>query len=346
METSSKNRKWLRAALLGVLGLALMAFLTTKNLFFSGFDIEKTTYLYVDERKDYNQLIKDLEDSTHINGLWLFKSLSTSFGYPQKMKVGRYAIRPGDGILTVFRRLKNGAQTPVKLTFNNIRTKKELIDKIGPQFMFGTKGLSDLLNETAAYYASGLDTSSIICLFIPDTYEMYWNIKPNAFLKKMEKAYDRFWNESRIAKLAELKLSKPEAMTLASIVEEECHFADEYPMVAGLYLNRLHSGQPLQADPTVKFAVNDFTLRRILHEHLKVNSPYNTYIHPGLPPGPIRIPSAKAIDGVLNYTHHDYLYMCAKEDFSGRHNFATSYAEHEVNAKKYRKALDDRNIMK
>lgn len=346
METSSKNKKWLRAALLGVLGLALVAFLTTKNLFFSGFDIEKTTYLYVDERKDYNQLIKDLDDSTHINGLWLFKSLSSGLGYSGKMKPGRYVVHPHDGILTVFRRLRNGSQTPVRLTFNNIRTKRELINKIGPQFMFGTKGLDNLLSDTATYYESGLDTNTVICLFIPDTYEMYWNIKPNAFLKKMEKAYDRFWNESRIAKLAELKLSKPEAMTLASIVEEECHFADEYPMVAGLYLNRLHSGQPLQADPTVKFAVNDFTLRRILLEHLKVNSPYNTYIHPGLPPGPIRIPSPKAIDGVLNYTHHDYVYMCAKDDFSGRHNFATSFSEHRMNAQKYQKALNERNIMK
>lgn len=346
METNSKKRKGVRIALLCVLGFALAAFLMTKSLFFGGFSIEKTTYLYVDERKDYKQLINDLDDSTHINGLWLFKSISSSLGYPKKMKEGRYAVHPGDGILTVFRRLRNGAQAPVKLTFNNIRTKKELIDKIGPQFMFGPHGLATLLNDTAAYYESGLDTNTIVCLFIPDTYEMYWNIKPNAFLQKMEKAYNRFWNESRIAKLAELRLSKAEAMTLASIVEEECHYADEYPMVAGLYLNRLRSGQPLQADPTVKFAVNDFTLRRILLEHLKVNSPYNTYMHPGLPPGPIRIPSSKAIDGVLNYAHHDYLYMCAKDDFSGRHNFATSFAEHRMNAQKYQKALNERNILK
>jgi UPF0755 protein len=345
METSDKSKKRIQTILLGILGFALVAFLITKSLFFGGFDIEKTTYLYIDDRKDYKQLIKDLDDSAHINGLWLFKSLSSSLGYPQKMKAGRYIIHPKDGILTVFRRLRNGSQTPVKLTFNNIRTKKELIDKIGPQFMFGTKGLSVLLNDTARYHEWGLDTNTVVCLFIPDTYEMYWNVKPDAFLKKMEKAYGRFWTESRIAKLAEIGLSKPQAMTLASIVEEECRFADEYPMVAGLYLNRLHSGQPLQADPTVKFAVNDFTLRRILLEHLKVNSPYNTYIHPGLPPGPIRIPSTKAIDGVLNYTHHDYLYMCAKDDFSGRHNFATSFAEHRMNAQKYQKALNKRNIM-
>jgi UPF0755 protein len=346
MKAKNDKKKLVRNTLIGIACIALAGFLSLKNLFFNGFDIEKTSYVYIDEKKDYNQLLLQLEDSVHINGLWLFKGLASGLDYPQKIKKGRYSIHPGEGILSAFRRIRNGVQAPVRLTFNNIRTKDELINKIGTQFMFGTQKLTEILEDNEACKACGLDTSTIICLFIPDTYEIYWDIKPNDFLKKMQKQYDRFWNPTRTAKLDELMLTKPEAMTLASIVEEECHFADEYPMVAGLYLNRLRSGQPLQADPTVKFAVNNFTLRRILLEHLKINSPYNTYIHPGLPPGPIRIPSAKAIDGVLNYTHHDYLYMCAKDDFSARHNFATTFAEHRANAQKYQKALNERNIMK
>ncbi len=344
METNSNKKKWIKRAVIGVAVLLLVAFFFTKNLFFGGFNIDKTTYIYIDDRKDYNKLLTELEDSAHINGLWLFKSLSSATGYAQKMKPGRYAVHSNDGILSVFRKLRNGSQDPVRLTFNNIRTKSELIDRIGSQFEFGKEGLSFLLNDEPTCEKYGLDTNTVVCLFIPNTYEMYWNIKTDDFMKRMEKSYNNFWNETRSAKLADVNLSKPEAMTLASIVEEECMYADEYPMVAGLYLNRLRKGQLLQADPTVKYAVNDFKLRRILEVHTKVESPYNTYRHKGLPPGPIRIPSAKAIDGVLNYTHHDYLYMCAKDDFSGRHNFATTFEEHHVNAEKYRRALDARNI--
>lgn len=346
MKTNNRKRKWVVAVSIAILVIALPALYLTKNLFEGGFSIDKTTYVYVDEKKDYNQLLAQLSDSAHIRSLWLFKSLASATDYPKKMRAGRYAIHPNSGILSVFRKLRNGSQDPVKLTFNNIRTKQELIDKIGDQFMFGKKKFSAMLNDPTICQKFEMDTNTVVCLFVPDTYDIYWNIKPDAFMEKMEKAYDRFWDEKRTAKLSEVNLSKTEVMTLASIVEEECHFADEYPMVAGLYLNRLHSGQPLQADPTIKFALNDFTLHRILLEHLKVNSPYNTYIHQGLPPGPIRIPSAKAIDGVLNYTHHNYLYMCAKEDFSQRHNFSTSFSEHLVNAQKYQKALNERNIMK
>lgn len=345
METNENKPRSKKLTLFGIIGLVLVVLLfLSKNLFFSGFDIQKTAYLYIDDKKDYNHLLAEFQDSAHIDGVWIFKSLSSTFGYSKKMKMGRYAVRPGEGILSVFRKLRNGSQDPVRLTFNNIRTKSELINKIGSQFMFGKKGLSTMLNDEAVCKKYALDTNTVVCLFVPDTYEIYWTVKPDAFLSKMEKAYDHFWNATRTKKLAEVNLTKAQVMTLASIVEEECTYSDEYPMVAGLYLNRLRSGQPLQADPTVKYAVNDFSLRRILTQHLQVESPYNTYKHTGLPPGPIRIPSSKAIDGVLNYAHHNYLYMCAKEDFSGRHNFATTFAEHHANAERYREALDKRNI--
>jgi UPF0755 protein len=180
-------------------------------------------------------------------------------------------------------------------------------------------------------------------MFIPDTYEFYWDISVIEFLRRMNRQYTRFW-AGRMDKADKTGLTPIEVSILASIVEEECKYTDEYPIVAGLYLNRLRIKMPLGADPTVKFAVGDFSLRRVLNKHLAVDSPYNTYKHTGLPPGPIRIPSIKGIDSVLDYTKSDYLYMCAKEDLSGRHNFTKSAAEHQRNANRYRKALDARGI--
>ena len=181
-------------------------------------------------------------------------------------------------------------------------------------------------------------------MFIPNTYEVYWDTNIDSFLKRMQKEYKAFWNEDRKAKAQKIGLSPTEVSTLASIVEEEATYSDEYPIVAGLYLNRLKKGMRLEADPTVKFAVGDFGLRRILFKHLETESPYNTYKNTGLPPGPIRVPSIKAIDGTLSPAQHNYLFMCAKEDLSGRHNFSTTLAEHSRNATKYQRALNERGI--
>ncbi|MCD7816338.1 MAG: endolytic transglycosylase MltG, partial [Bacteroides sp.] len=190
----------------------------------------------------------------------------------------------------------------------------------------------------------GYSTETLPCLFIPNTYEVYWTMTPEAFVKRMQKEHDRFWNEERKAKAQSIGLTPEEVATLASIVEEETANNAEKPMVAGLYINRLHADMPLQADPTVKFALQDFGLRRILHTHLETDSPYNTYKHTGLPPGPIRIPSIQGIESVLNYTRHNYLYMCAKEDFSGTHNFAATFSQHLANARKYQRELNRRKI--
>jgi UPF0755 protein len=181
-------------------------------------------------------------------------------------------------------------------------------------------------------------------MFIPNTYEVYWNTPAEKLIERMKREYDVFWNNDRRRKAENIRLTPIEVSILASIVEEETAAPDEYPIVAGLYLNRLYKGMMLQADPTVKFAVGDFSLRRILNRHLEVDSPYNTYMYAGLPPGPIRIPSPKSIDAVLNHTVHNYLYMCAKEDFSGRHNFAVTLKEHNKNAEKYRAELNRRGI--
>ena len=190
----------------------------------------------------------------------------------------------------------------------------------------------------------GYDTATVACLFVPNTYEVYWNITLDGLMERMQKEHDRFWNGERTAKATRLELTPNEVCIVASIIDEETANNAEKPMIAGMYLNRLKAGMPLQADPTIKFALKDFALKRIYHNMLQFDSPYNTYKNTGLPPGPIKIASVAGIDAVLNRTAHDYLYMCAKEDFSGTHNFARTYQEHLKNAAKYTKALNERGI--
>ena len=310
----------------------------------TGFSADKTVYIYIDESKDYNMLLSQIKDSAKVDNLSHFETLAGLMQYKDNLKTGRYAVKPGMNIYEVIKEFRRGQQAPVKLTFNNIRTKEDFAKRIDEQLMINSTELLGQLEGEQTCEELGFTEKTIPAMFIPNTYEFYWDISIDNFLKRMKKEYDSFWTESRLNKSKEIGLTPVEVSILASIVEEECMYADEYPIVAGLYINRLRKGQALQADPTVKFAVGDFSLRRILFKHLEVESPYNTYKHTGLPPGPIRIPSIKGIDAVLNYAKHDYLYMCAKEDFSGYHNFAKTHAEHEQNAIRYRRALSARGI--
>ena len=210
--------------------------------------------------------------------------------------------------------------------------------------MMDSLALSVLLKDSTLCAKMGYDTATIVCLFVPNTYEVYWNTPIENFLTRMKKEHDKFWNNDRQAKAAALGLNPNEVCTLASIIDEETSNNPEKPMIARMYLNRLKKDMPLQADPTVKFALKDFALKRIYHNMLNTDSPYNTYKYTGLPPGPIKVASVAGIDAVLNAPNHNYLYMCAKEDFSGTHNFASSYSEHLRNAAKYSKALNERGI--
>ena len=310
----------------------------------TGFSIDKTVYIYIDSNRDYNKLLQDIEQTAKVQDISNFDNVASWLKYKSNLKVGRYAIKPEMNVLDVVRLLRSGAQSPVKITFNNIRTKKDLAKRISEQLMIDEVSLFAALDNVQVCENFGFTTQTIGAMFIPNTYELYWDISVDNFLKRMSSEYKNFWNDARLSKAKAIGLSPVEVSILASIVEEECMFTDEYPIVAGLYLNRLNRGQLLQADPTVKFAVGDFTLRRILNKHLEIDSPYNTYKYEGLPPGPIRIPSIKGIDSVLNYTKHDYIFMCAKEDFSGRHNFAKTAYEHGINAAKYRAELNRRRI--
>lgn len=310
----------------------------------TGFNIDKTRYVYIDESKDYNKLLQQLKDSAKVANLSNFEMLASIMGYKDNLKTGRYAVTPEMNILELLQDLRSGHQSPVNLKFNNIRTKEELAKRISEQLMISNESLLAELNNPEKCQSFGFSIETIVAMFIPNTYQFYWDISLDNFLSRMKKEYTKFWNKDREAKAKAINLSPIEVSTLASIVEEECTYTDEYPMVAGLYLNRLRIGQNLQADPTVKFAVGDFSLRRILNKHLEIDSPYNTYKYEGLPPGPIRIPSIKGIDAVLNASNHKYLYMCAKEDFSGRHNFAETFSEHQRNALLYRNELNRRGI--
>lgn len=252
---------------------------------------------------------------------------------------GAWLIESGMSPAKALRRLAKGAQQPVKLTYNNVRTLPLLADRIAARLDFAPDSLTDALTPEILE-AHGLAPDQAIALFIDDTFEFYWSASPKTVVDKIGANYDRVWNDERRAKAEALGLTPAQVMTVCSIIDEETNAASEKGTVGRLYLNRLEKGMPLQADPTVKFAVGDFTIKRITGQHLKVDSPYNTYMHRGLPPGPIRTTSVATIDALLNSKPHNYIYMCAKEDFSGTHNFASDFATHQANARRYQQALD------
>ena len=259
-------------------------------------------------------------------------------------KAGHYVLPQGATPMGIVNMLRSGAQKPVKLTFNNIRTLEDLSGRIAEQIEADSLTLLRHLTSPSTAEKYGVDKEEVIGLFVPNTYEVWWNISPEALTDRMAKEWDKFWNKERTSKLARTRLSKMEVVTLASIVYEETKNVGEMPKIAGVYINRLRRGMPLQACPTAKYAVGDFTIKRVLHKHTKVRSPYNTYINRGLTPGPICTPSIAAIDAVLNYTDHKYIYFCAKEDFSGTHYFSSTLAEHNRYAARYTKALSKAGI--
>ena len=311
----------------------------------SGFSTsESTEYVYIDDNDDLDSVSTKLSSIASGNAIMVFNTLSKVGGYADKIRTGRYAINPGEDVITVFRNLKNGHQEPVRLTIPESRTMDRLAGSLGKKLMIDSTALAICLQSQGFCEQYGCDTATIACLFVPNTYEVYWNTTIENLMERMQKEHDRFWNEERTDKASALGLTPNDVCTLASIIDEETANNGEKPMIAGMYLNRLEKGMPLQADPTVKFALKNFALKRIYHDMLFYDSPYNTYRNVGLPPGPIKIASIKGIDAVLNRVSHNYLYMCAKEDFSGTHNFAATYPEHLRNAAKYSKALNERGI--
>lgn len=313
-------------------------------MFFTGMSRSgEETYLYIDSDDNVDSVYQKLSPISTKHSLWAFKQLARYKSYGDHIKTGRYQIG-SHGALQTFRYVRNGIQAPVNVTINSVRTTERLAKDISKKLMMSRDELYKALNDSATCAEYGYTPKTIIAMFIPNTYDFYWNISVKTLLERMKREDEKFWTFERLEKAKNADLSPIEVVTLASIVDEETANVDEMPMIAGMYINRLRIDMPLQADPTVKFANGDFEARRIYNSMLRVDNPYNTYKYKGLPPGPIRLPSLQAVDAVLNFVHHDYLYMCAKEDFSGTHNFAKTYSEHQQNAAKYAKALNERGI--
>lgn len=320
-----------------MLTMACVAVLYTMKRF-SGHE----TWVYIPENATSDQ-IRDILTSTLgvSDGNRTFSMWKLQKGTPEKSH-GAYLIKPGDLCLSIGRRISHGRQTPIKVTWNEARSLESAADKITAKLECTPDQFIESCNKILPH--NGINKANFMTAFFPDTYEFYWNVSPDDIVEKLLKHRNRFWSSERQKKASELGLSPEQTITLASIVEEESAKRDEFGKIARLYLNRLQSDMPLQADPTVKFAYGDPTLKRITEKHISVNSPYNTYKNKGLPPGPIRFVDKRTVDAVLNAPHHGYIYMCAKEDFSGYHNFAADYPTHLANARRYRSELDRRGI--
>lgn len=310
--------------------------------------IPQETVLYVPSKASYRQVCDSLRKAGFVND-YRFDLLAKIRKYPYYVKPGRYILTEGASTSKVVDKLRAGAQDEVHLHFGRARSLSELAAKVGCQIEADSAALMALFMTPERLGRFRLDSAPLtyetaMACFLPNTYYLHWNTTAEKFLGRMIYEQETFWNGARRDKAAALKMTPLEVITLASIVEMETNKQDEKADIASVYLNRLRKGIPLQADPTVKFAMGDPALRRILKAHLKVDSPYNTYLYRGLPPGPVCTPTAVSIDAVLANKKTSYLYFCAREDFSGYHAFATNLREHNDNARRYHRALNERKI--
>lgn len=314
--------------------------------YFSGNVTDNEEYLYIRTGSDFEDVLKTVTDKQIVRNPESFKEAATDMNYPGRVKPGKYKLKRGTSNRKFINMLKSGAQEPVQVKFATYRLKENFAGKISTLLEADSAALLKLMDSSDYVEKFGFDTANVYTMFIPNSYEMYWNTPAEKFFSRMHTEYEKFWNADRKAKAESIGLTPVKVSILASIVDAEALHDDEMPTIAGLYLNRYKRGIRLQADPTVIFAARDFSIRRVLNKHLRISSPYNTYLNSGLPPGPIMMPSINAIDAVLNHQKHKYIFMCAKEDFSGYHRFAVTQAEHMVNARKFQAALNKRNIKK
>jgi UPF0755 protein len=336
-----KNRiPWL----ISFLFLFLVSFSTfAYKVFVQPANSGKTSFLYIKSTSDLQTGIDSLE-KMKINNLRLFRIMAQVSNLSERKISGRYKIQTGESIFSIFKKVYNQRQEPVVLTFINVRFLPKLASLLSKKLEVDSAGFMFLMTNNKYLSQYNSDSLNSISIFIPNTYELYWNTSDSQIIAKMYNEYQKFWNEDRMQKAKNLNLSPKEVSIMASIVQEETNYKEEMDLIAGVYLNRLQKGMLLQADPTARFAVGNFDIRRIGYSYLSIDSPYNTYKYKGLPPGPICMPNATTIDKVLDYKSHDYLFFCAKPDNTGQHAFAKTYKEHQKNAKAYHKYLDRRNI--
>ncbi len=333
--------------LLGIAGLSV-AILLYVHIFAPNVDLgdQKNTVIHIPTGSNYYDVKQLLATEGIVSNTNSFDRLAQRKNYPNRVMPGRYRIQNRMSNNNLINLLRSGEQEPVRLTFTNIRTEEDLAGSIAARLELDSLTILEYLNDKAVIEAFGLNTPSLKPLFIPNTYEVYWTSSASQLISRMQREYDAFWNEARLERARQIGRSPEEIITLASIVQSETNRIDEMPRIAGVYINRLRINMPLQADPTVVYAIGDFSINRVLNQHLAFDSPYNTYLYAGLPPGPINLPEPMTIDAVLNHEKHNYLYFSAKPDFSGYHVFARTYNEHLRNARRYQQALNERRIFR
>lgn len=315
-------------------------------LFGNNLTVKDDGILYIKESDDYQTVLSRLNEKGYLQNSSSFHWVARLKRYPEFIKKGRYRIEDGMSNVKLINRLRRGDQEAINFTFNNIRNIHEFARIAQQQLEVDSSALIQKLTDSLYLQSMELTPQSVTVILLPNTYQINWLPTTEQLIERFNKEYKRFWNKSRRAKAIRMGLTPIEVTTLASIIEEETIQPKEFPIIAGVYMNRLQKGIPLSACPTIKYALNDFGLQRILTKHLKIDSPYNTYQKTGLPPGPIRIASTQVIDGVLNYTKHDYLYFCAKSDLSGGHHFSKTLSQHNRYAREYHNVLNRRRIYK
>lgn len=303
-----------------------------------------TTFLYIHTGASYRDVLEEMSRQNLLKNQNSFDWLARQVDYPNHIHPGKYLIAKTMSNKDLVWLLHSGRQTPVKLIFNNIRTTTDLAGRFSHQLEPDSLQLLNLFNDEAFLSQYDVTPNTVMALFIPNTYEMYWNTSAENLLRKMYLEYQRFWTDKNKELAKKIGLTPIEVSIMASIVEQETRRDQEKPVVAGVYMNRLKRGLRLEADPTLVFALGDYSIKRVLNAYKALESPYNTYKYAGLPPGPICMPSVSSIQSVLHFQHHDFLFFCAKEDFSGFHVFAKNYAQHLQNARRYQTELNKRNI--
>ncbi|TDQ15218.1 UPF0755 protein [Algoriphagus boseongensis] len=342
-----KRKKFLLILLISASVLAISLTFYFYQVFFSPntlVEFDQPYILKIPTNSVFKNVVDQLYDDKVINDALSFSFVSKVLDYQEAVKPGLYKIEPKMSNLDLVRMLRSGDQIPVKVTFNNIRTKEDLAEKITANLEVTKDQFLNLLQDSVYIRKFDFDEETVISMFIPNTYELWWNTSADGLFDRMYKEYQSFWTDERKQKAQALGLTQKEVSTLASIVQAESQKADERAKIAGVYLNRMKIGMALQADPTLVYATGDFTLKRILNIHKEIDSPYNTYKYTGLPPGPINLPDINSLNAVLNAEKHNYMYFCAKEDFSGYHAFAVTYNEHLANARRYQSALNAAKI--
>ena len=335
------NKRLILFLVISVLGISF-AFYAYQVVYTPNILVDKDDrLLIIKQGQTFADVQRELHDGNYVQDLMSFCFLAKLMNYDERIKPGRYLLKRNMSNREAIQLLRSGTQDPVNVTFNNVRLIPELAEKMTRNVGMTQEELEAAIIKFAMSNSSGFNKDNIMAMFIPNTYKVYYDITPDELVTRMHQEYKKFWTPEREDKAKKIGLTPIEVSILASIVQAETIDGDEAPTIAGLYLNRLRQSIPLQADPTLKFAVGDFSLKRILNVHKEVDSPYNTYLHAGLPPGPINMPEISALDAVLNYFPSDYLYMCAKEDFSGKHNFTSNYQEHMNNAIRYQRALTE-----